>query len=354
MMALTAVAFMPALSASYNDTRCDEAAKKLETFYNPLIGMYSYRYWNSAVATNAIIDYMSSSGHRNITLEAMVADTYTVLQVPIPKVGVPGFISDYYDDMGWWGLTWSNAYEASGQARFLQTAIGIFDDMTGGWDSVCGGGLWWTKKRTYKNAIPNELFLSLAARLWRITGNQTFGDWALKEWAWFRTSGMVNGQNLINDGLDIGNDNKTCVNNNATVWSYNQGTLLGGLTDLYLLTNNSEYREAATSIARAAIAHLTDKVTGTLTEPGCEPSNTCEPDGVQFKGIFMRNLKYLDKKAAAGTFSPFIRANADLLWANRNAADNALPLIWGKPYDGIQNGGRQSSGLDALNAICFD
>jgi predicted alpha-1,6-mannanase (GH76 family) len=152
-MVLT-LAFVPALS--YNDNRCDEAAKKLESFYNPLIGLYSYRYWNSAVATNAMIDYMFLSGHRNLTIEAMVADTFEVLQVP--KVGVPGFISDYYDDMGWWGLTWSNAYEASGQARFLNTAVGIFNDMTGGWDDVCGGGLWWTKKRTYKNAIPNELY----------------------------------------------------------------------------------------------------------------------------------------------------------------------------------------------------
>lgn len=33
-------------------------------------------------------------------------------------------------------------------------------------------------------------------------------DWANKEWAWFNSSGLINSQNLINDGLL-----STCKNN---------------------------------------------------------------------------------------------------------------------------------------------
>jgi hypothetical protein len=39
-------------------------------------------------------------------------------------------------------------------------------------------------------------------------------DWAMTEWQWFQSSGMINSQNLINDGLT----NDTCENNGGTVW----------------------------------------------------------------------------------------------------------------------------------------
>ena len=44
-------------------------------------------------------------------------------------------------------------------------ARALFAGMAAGWDDVCGGGLWWTRGKTYKNAIPNELFLLIAGRL---------------------------------------------------------------------------------------------------------------------------------------------------------------------------------------------
>ena len=56
-----------------------------------------------------------------------------------------------------------------------------------GWDGTCGGGLWWNEDRQYKNAITNELFLTLAAQLsQRVPGNRGYQDWALREWAWLQ------------------------------------------------------------------------------------------------------------------------------------------------------------------------
>lgn len=52
-----------------------------------------------------------------------------------------------------------------------------------------GDSVWWSKEKTYKNAIPNELFLVLAARLYQRTAKPEYLQWALKEWTWFNQSG---------------------------------------------------------------------------------------------------------------------------------------------------------------------
>src|SRR5581483_9133810 len=98
------------------------------------------------------------------------------------------FLNDYYDDEGWWALTWIRAYDLTGDARYLDAAKFLFKDMAAGWDDHCGGGIWWNKERRYKNAIANELFLLAAARLHQRTpddrGPGSYLDWARREWRW--------------------------------------------------------------------------------------------------------------------------------------------------------------------------
>jgi predicted alpha-1,6-mannanase (GH76 family) len=110
------------------------------------------------------------------------------------------------------------------------------------------GGLWWSKDETYVNAIANELFLDIAAHLANRAGSRSsyYLRWAKKEWRWFQKSGMINSNNTINDGLDL----DTCENNGGTVWSYNQGVVLGGLTELSRATNDDAYGNAPSSLVR--------------------------------------------------------------------------------------------------------
>lgn len=85
----------------------------------------------------------------------------------------------------------------------------IFEDMKAG-ASTCGG-IYWDKKKSYTNAIANELYLAVAASLANrmpSADKAYYLDIANKQWEWFKNSGMINGDNLINDGL---NDN--CQNN---------------------------------------------------------------------------------------------------------------------------------------------
>jgi predicted alpha-1,6-mannanase (GH76 family) len=140
----------------------------------------------------------------------------------------------------------------------------IFADMAKAWDGTCGGGIWWSKERKYKNAIANELFLSVAAHLAnRTTGRarRDYLSWGNREWSWFQATGMINPGNLINDGLGKGPGGTTgtdCVNNHGTIWSYNQGVVLGGLAELSVANHNPSLPLAAQKFAMATVTQLVD------------------------------------------------------------------------------------------------
>ena len=109
--------------------------------------------------------------------------------------------------------------------------------------------------RDGNHSIRQQFTPEIAAKVARTAGDGGTGSyfyWATNEWSWFKNSGMINAQNLINDGLTT-----NCLNNGQTTWTYNQGVVLGGLTELYKTTGDTNYLVAAETIANAAIANLT-------------------------------------------------------------------------------------------------
>lgn len=290
----------------------------------------------------------------NLQMQKVVTEDYNIISFygplfptnfpPPPILNPKGFLNGYYDDEGWWALAWIQAYDVTKNPLYLQTAINIFNDMKNGATTPCGG-IWWDKEKTYVNAIANELFLSVAAHLANraFINRDLYLETAKQQWEWFQHSGMINSQNLVNDGLD----NKTCHNNNGTVWSYNQGVALGGLTELFYATKDQSYLKTATTIANAAIIALQDK--NKVLHDSCEPN--CGADGSQFKGVFLRNLQVLQEAAPSQTYVDFAAANAASIWAyNRVASDGTLSVVWSGPYVNPANASTQSSALDALIA----
>lgn len=206
------------------------------------------------------------------------------------------FTSDALDDVGWWVLVWIEAYDLTREQKYLDMAIFDADYIYQYVDSVCGGGIWWSTAKTYKNAITNELYIQIAAALHnRIPGDTKFFDQAVEIWEWFKQSGMINGENLINDGL-----RDDCTSNRDTTWTYNQGVILGGLVELHKATAQRMYLDEAVAIADAVLRSPVLTKNGVLTEP-CEFSGQvgcgnhkggCDCNQISFKGIFLRKLKY--------------------------------------------------------------
>jgi predicted alpha-1,6-mannanase (GH76 family) len=319
----------------------EAAATILQQWYNGGNGLYDTTgWWNAANCIEAIENVIFA----NDDLQYLIVLTNTFNQ----NSG-GNFLNFYYDDEGWWANAWIRAYDLTGNTNFLSMAKTIFADLTTGWtNNPCGGGIWWNKDtvQPYKNAIANELFLLTAIRLHQRTpgdaGPGSYFDWATNEWAWFKASGMINGQNLINDGLT-----SSCVNNGQTTWTYNQGVILGALTDLYKVTGDITYINQATLIANATIINLVD-ANGVLREP-CESGN-CGGDGPQFKGIFIRYLAYLYDVTRNPSYYNFLFKNAHSVWLTDRNVFNQLGLRWGQTFD-MADAARQSSAMMAVSTL---
>ncbi|PWY67614.1 Six-hairpin glycosidase [Aspergillus sclerotioniger CBS 115572] len=332
----------------------------LQTWYNQSTGLWDTTgWWNSANCLTVLGDLTALDSSLLNSSAAIFNNTFLRAPIsnlgqsvwksnaskPLPPTGVietQGFINEYYDDEAWWALGWIQAYDLTHDQRYLDTAADIFEDMTTGWNATCGG-VWWDKSHTQNGAIENELFLSVAAHLGRrIPSNASYyRDWAMKEWTWFQNSGMINAENTINNGLDL----TTCRNDNGTVWSYNQGVILGGLVELSKLVGNTSYISTAQKIADAAIQALSDS-DGVLIE-SCEPD--CTGDAPQFKGVFMRNLQALYQASPEDGIKEFLETNANSIWQNDQGKDSELGDSWSGPLSNA-DATTQSSACDALVA----
>lgn len=353
-------------------SNAEAAFNTLQKWYSNSTGIYTTTgWWNSANALTTIgdlaaLDPKVKSQVTSVLANSIVAaqnynlaqmkvitpdfnmETITANNAPpdvvIAAVNPKGFLNGYYDDEGWWALNWIQAYDITGNQEYLTEAVDIFNDMMNGTEPKCGGGIWWDKANTYVNAIANELYLSVAAHLANRMPSQKqfYTNIATKQWQWFQHTGMINSKNNINDGLVLA----TCKNNNGTVWSYNQGVILGALVELNKASPNASYITSAKNIATAAIKALGDS-NGVLHDP-CEPN--CGADGSQFKGVFMRNLQILQSAAPDPTYLSFIASNANSIWTKDRDSTNELSVDWSGPFITPANASTQSSALDALVA----
>lgn len=337
-----------AASARHYAKAIKRGTRALQQWYSPQSGLYapSAGWWNSA---NAITVLVNES--RVLKIRRYLSAIDNTFENASAAEHTTNFLNNYDDDEGWWALAWVDAYDLTANPKYLIMAETIFADIAGEWETkTCGGGVWWNKKTGYKNAIANELFLELAAALANRASSaeekQKYLDWAQREWAWFRDSGMINAQNLVNDGLDATNPN-ACANNDGTTWSYNQGVILGGLVELYKADRDPALLPEARAIAHATIAHLTDS-NGILVDHSVSGG-----DAPQFKGIFLRNLMALDAAAPDAQFKSFAEANADSILARDQDAASDRGTLWGALWQGPfdkADATRQTSALDALIA----
>jgi len=326
-------------------TRAGAAADALLYSYDPYPGWWPSSWWNSAATLTTLIDH-GDPAHDWVIARTFDQNRGVFAAGERSTDPVEGnFVSRAIDDSAWWGLAWLAAYDRTGQQRYLAMATTIANYVHQYWDTgTCGGGVWWDRERTYKNAVTAGLYLRLTASV----HNRTPGDtvWlarARTAAAWYLGSGMINSGNLVNDGLT-----RDCRNNGQTVWTYNQGLAIGGLVEAWRATGDTTLLAAARRLADAALTGLTRD--GVLTESCDVGQSTCDDNQKQFKGIFSRYLADLAAVTGTATYTSFAQRQVDSIWARDRDNLNRIGQRWVGGSPNQLDWRTQASGLGALVA----
>ncbi|HEK19587.1 MULTISPECIES: glycoside hydrolase family 76 protein [unclassified Mucilaginibacter] len=99
----------------------------------------------------------------------------------------------YVDDNGLTGMVYLEAYEVTSgadKAAYLAKAKACADWLinSGLWDNTYGGGFWWNTSKPDKPTQSNGVAMQLFAKLYTLTGETTYRDWAIKVNDWLRTN----------------------------------------------------------------------------------------------------------------------------------------------------------------------
>ncbi|MGH2833540.1 MAG: glycoside hydrolase family 76 protein [Solirubrobacteraceae bacterium] len=102
----------------------------------------------------------------------------------------------WFDDNGWWGLGFLNAYQASGRRRYLADAQRALRYIAAaGWDAD-GGGMWWNTAHPYKSGPALASDTLLATLLFERTHSAFAREQAERFMAWANNDGFLPSEGL--------------------------------------------------------------------------------------------------------------------------------------------------------------
>ena len=230
-----------------------------------------------------------------------------------PPLGSGG--DKFYDDHAWTGLNLVRAYRLTGDEAALDRARQVFEFVKSGWDNdpthpAPGGVFWvqadWSRDR---NTVSNAPSAELGLRLYLLTGEPSYLEWARKMYDWTQTTMLDrDSQDQAVDGLYWDHIDLS-GRIDKTQWSYNQGTMIGASVLLYTVTRDEVYLTRARDTANLALNHY-----GRVGYFSQSPA---------FNAIFFRNLLLL--ASVDDTYLPAtlqaMSQYADTIWtAHRSPA----------------------------------
>ena len=247
--------------------------------------------------------------------------------------GVPGYASYpeepygwggdfFYDDNEWVGLLDVQRYLMSGDLVALARAEQLFTLVQSGWDTdrshAAPGGVFWTQATwsADRNTVSNMPGAELGLRLYQITGQRSYLDWALRMYDWTNRY-LLSPDGLYWDHLDLSGTVE------KTYWSYNQGVPVGVNVLLYQITHDRTYLRRATNIGRAAYDYFV-----TAGRLSAQPP--------YFNSIFFKNLLLLEAVTGAHTYRDAMARYAAAVWQQNRDPDTGLFHFGAGPTESLQ------------------
>jgi Glycosyl hydrolase family 76 len=220
----------------------------------------------------------------------------------------------YYDDNDWVGIELVRLFKLTHDASLLGSAEGIMAFEMAAWESgpdlACPGGIPFSNEvvNDTRNTVTNAPTAELGVELYELTGDAEYLAFAQMAYEWVRRC------LLLPSGLYADHINSRGTIN-ASLWSYNQGTMIGAGTLLYQATGDGAYLWQARQTARAALSYYTlERLNGELPF---------------FVSVYLRNLLYLDSVTHDPPGPRLARAYVNNAWQKLRLSSNLF--VWGSP-----------------------
>jgi Glycosyl hydrolase family 76 len=164
-----------------------------------------------------------------------------------PYPGDRGPVVAWFDDNGWWGLAFLDAYRATHIASYVREAERAFEFIAdAGWNSA-GGGLWWNTSHPYIAGEPLAAGSLLGAQLYKLTGKQFFRRQVLKFLDWAESDFLTELRLYKRTESD------------PTPTPYIEGTLVEA-HEVLCETGDSQACERAAQLANASAERFSDRL----------------------------------------------------------------------------------------------
>jgi Glycosyl hydrolase family 76 len=238
--------------------------------------------------------------------EGVYTSTLTAFDGTVAPPAGPGG-AKYYDDNDWIGIELARLYELDRNPSALGNAEAIMNFEMAGWQTSpelgCPGGIPFSNsvENSTRNTITTAPAAELALQLYRITGNLQYMQFAEMAYQWVRSC-LLQPSGLYADHLN----KKGLVE--PTLWSYNQGVMIGAGTLLYQATGNSAYLYQARQTAKAAQVYFTPERLG-----GENPF---------FPSVYFRNIMYLDSVTHDPPGPKIAQAYVNYAWLHLRLSDD--------------------------------
>jgi Glycosyl hydrolase family 76 len=166
-------------------------------------------------------------------------------------------VSTYFDDNGWWGLAFVDAFRATGDRRYLNDAARAFDFIVRvGWDPGAGG-IWWDTGHGHKTSEPLAAAAYIGAALYQHTRAPAYLKEVVKLLDWAR-------EHSWNSSAQLYSRNDT----DQTVMDYVQGMMIGADLELCQATGDSQYCLKAKQLGQASLHAFSSKPDWSATADG--------------------------------------------------------------------------------------
>ncbi|HEV3093896.1 MAG TPA: glycoside hydrolase family 76 protein [Solirubrobacteraceae bacterium] len=242
--------------------------------------------------------------------------------VGVPPPGLPSYSGNvvppagasYYDDNEWVGIELMRIYELHHEAVALERAEQIMAFVIAGWQTnpklACTGGIPFSNSpsNTDRNTVTDGPAAELALQLYRATGNAAYLQFAEQAYEWVRGCLMQPSQLYADHVRQHGVID-------PTLWSYNQGSMIGAGVLLYQVTHDGAFLYQARQTAKAALAYFT--LERLLAE------------NPFFVSVYLRNQMYLDSVTHDPPGAHLAQAYINYVWVNRRLSDGLF--VWGTP-----------------------